>query len=203
MKTQWKIAWTSSVLLGTLMAVLNFLHYNSYQAIISFFVFGGIGFVTGLFFALVLIVINGKAIARLPYEDRQTANNVYQQREVILTVSYEEALEKCMLSLGSVSGCSIFKKYNDVIIAKTQVTWKSFGEIITLSLKKIDDAKTGVLIESKPRLITTLIDYGKNFDNVKQITNVLEGHNNDRVFGIDTPAGTLEQAREFEKKRWR
>ncbi|MEB3218513.1 MAG: hypothetical protein VKN72_20070 [Nostocales cyanobacterium 94392] len=51
------------------------------------------------------------------------------------------------------------------IVAKTQVSWKSFGEIIEIEINH----NGGVKVKSVCIVPTTLIAYGKNQENVERI----------------------------------
>jgi hypothetical protein len=49
------------------------------------------------------------------------------------------------------------------------VTFKSWGESMTISFFDPMDGGTRLIVSSKPKLTTTLVDYGKNRKNVEAI----------------------------------
>ena len=51
------------------------------------------------------------------------------------------------------------------IFFKRRVNWLSWGEHITISFYDPQDGGCRVIVESKPALATTLIDYGQNREN--------------------------------------
>jgi hypothetical protein len=53
--------------------------------------------------------------------------------------------------------------------AKTAATIRSWGEIIIIKLKKLENNKTHLSVISKSLLKTTLIDYGKSSLNIQKI----------------------------------
>lgn len=62
---------------------------------------------------------------------------------------------------------------DDGIILKTSLSWKSWGEEIMIALKSKDDLGYEYQVSSKPKLSTTLVDYGKNLENINQIESVI------------------------------
>ena len=58
---------------------------------------------------------------------------------------------------------------NGIFKTKTGATIRSWGEIITIKLTEIDNAKTQLSVFSRPMLKTTLIDYGKSSMNIQKI----------------------------------
>ena len=53
--------------------------------------------------------------------------------------------------------------------ARTGWSWKSFGENITARLEQLSPEIHCVIVESRPRLSTTLVDYGVNAENADAI----------------------------------
>jgi len=62
------------------------------------------------------------------------------------------------------------------IVAKTGQTMKSWGEIITFNIREVND-KVRIEVTSKPQIRPQLLilDYGKNYENVKKIADFLKG----------------------------
>lgn len=59
------------------------------------------------------------------------------------------------------------------ILLKTNMSWKSWGEEINIMLTSDKDADFEYQISSSPRLKTTLVDYGKNLENINRIESVI------------------------------
>ena len=59
------------------------------------------------------------------------------------------------------------------VLLDTKVSMKSFGEKIVIKLLGKKDSEFEYEISSAPKLKTTLVDFGKNLENVNQIENVL------------------------------
>jgi hypothetical protein len=59
---------------------------------------------------------------------------------------------------------------NGHIQAVARPSWRSFGENIDIELSKASKDKVVAVLSSKPRMSLTMIDYGKNLENVEIIT---------------------------------
>lgn len=60
------------------------------------------------------------------------------------------------------------------ILLQTGMTWKSWGEEIKIMLKSKEGSDFEYTISSSPKLKTTVVDYGKNLENVNRIEMVLK-----------------------------
>lgn len=64
--------------------------------------------------------------------------------------------------------------YNWIIHLKCGISWESWGEKITVRVFDNQDGNTRLIIHSKSALPTTLIDWGKNRQNVQRVTVYLQ-----------------------------
>ena len=100
-----------------------------------------------------------------------------RNRKIIeLRCSYNEAFNLCMSALNSVEiGAKILDvdKSSGFIVAKTRPTMKSWGEVIIFNIREVDD-RVRIEVISKPQIRTQLLDYGKNYENVKKIADFLK-----------------------------
>ena len=128
------------------------------------------GIIFGILFSLSSLRLHDTAIKLSKYSNLND-NKVHQIREIELLGDFNDAFNLCFNSL------SIFNKIKIVcqdmesgyIKARTGISWKSYGEIIEFNLTKVDELSTKVKIQSKPQILTTLIDYGKTLENVEAI----------------------------------
>jgi hypothetical protein len=97
---------------------------------------------------------------------------VNQTKSLKSELSKIELIEK--LKLDPIIGKMKMNETEKGIVLKTGVTWKSWGEEIKIILKSIKDKEFEYEISSNPRLKTTLVDYGKNLQNVNKIENVIK-----------------------------
>lgn len=58
---------------------------------------------------------------------------------------------------------------------KVGMSFKSWGEKVTIELSPADDGATRAVLSSQASLGTTMVDYGKNYDNVQRVKDWLTG----------------------------
>jgi hypothetical protein len=97
---------------------------------------------------------------------------VNQTKSLKSELSKIELIEK--LKLDPIIGKMKMNETENGIVLKTGMSWKSWGEEIKIILKSIKDKEFEYEISSNPRLKTTLVDYGKNLQNVNKIENVIK-----------------------------
>ncbi len=51
---------------------------------------------------------------------------------------------------------------------------EDLGDVISFEVHRIDDDRTQVKVSSRPAVPTTLVDYGKNLENVERIISFLK-----------------------------
>lgn len=109
-----------------------------------------------LFFSL--CIIKGMKIIKTEYN-----------REIIIPLEYRHAFEKAKVTLKK-SGVIIIQENEGegLIVARTNISWKSFGEEITTKFTKLGNGKTKIIIFSKPMVSILLVDFGKNIENVEK-----------------------------------
>lgn len=131
------------------------------------------GLTFGLLMTIILGVINYFSLKQVGGE---AASSVKKEKEIELQLSYENSFELCKNSLSCIKGASItHEDFNKGIIrAKTGVNLKTWGDKIEFHIQKISDEVSKVWIQSMPIIPTTLVDYGKNLNNIKKISNYLQ-----------------------------
>ncbi|MDL4842358.1 hypothetical protein [Aquibacillus rhizosphaerae] len=132
-----------------------------------------IGMMSGLFFGLLMTITLGILNKSM---GGKLDSSVRQETEFKIDVSFKEALELCKESISSVKGAQIKQEdyANGIIRVKTSMTLKSWGEKIVFRVQKINDEVSNVYVQSKPTLPTTLVDYGKNSNNINNISSYFD-----------------------------
>ncbi len=97
---------------------------------------------------------------------------VFHTKNVKSKINLEELFKK--LKTDPIIGKMKMKEIEDGIQLKTNISWKSWGEEIKIILKNHKETDFEYQISSSPKLKTTLIDYGKNFENVTRIENIIK-----------------------------
>jgi hypothetical protein len=88
-----------------------------------------------------------------------------------LQLSVEAAMEACFRAATDM-GAQIAKydATSGVLIAKTGLSWRSFGEIITVKVFHLDQKRCEVQIESDVVQVSVLFDWGANRRNVRHLS---------------------------------
>lgn len=134
------------------------------------------GLISGLFFGITMTVILGLLDFALSKKNgNEITNSVVQMSEIQLSLSFDDTFELCKKSVSKINGeITIEDKRNGRIQAKTRVNILTWGDIVKFELIEIDQGITRVKIESRPKVRMTVIDYGKNLENVQSIVRYLK-----------------------------
>lgn len=163
-----KVFFFTTITFGTFMTAFTYVIGNGDISI---------GAIAGLSFGVAMTITLG-IIDKLANKSSGAARNagVKQHETIVIPLPIEQAFELCLQSALSINGTVIKEQDSKhrTIQAKTRKSWKSYGEKISFSLESINDHSTKATIQSKPSVSTTLIDYGKNYENVKKIINFIE-----------------------------
>jgi len=129
-------------------------------------VLGGIIF--GLLMTVLLLFIQRKNIDKQGYKGDP---KVSVTAEIKIEGTKQEIFQMCQNSLGTIVKCTIEVSdiQNGVLKAKAGKTWLTWGDFITFKLEQLQENTYKLLITSRPIVKTTIIDYGKNQDNVNRI----------------------------------
>lgn len=91
-----------------------------------------------------------------------------------LQLPSEKALESCLRAASGL-GAQV-AKYDaaaGILISKTGLSWRSFGEIITVEVAPLDQGQCQVEIQSDVVQVSVLFDWGANRRNVMRIQSAL------------------------------
>lgn len=132
----------------------------------------------GLFMSLSLGTMHFIYSKKLKSYGSGNTTGVHQEKTLELQLPFYKICNLCITSLEAVNGRIVEKSEQEEgtsakVVAKTKMTWKSFGESIQFDIHKINSDKTEVKISSKPTLGTTLVDYGRNLENIEKISDFL------------------------------
>lgn len=133
--------------------------------------------VSGILFGAVVIIIM-MIVQKLHLRKTGNAGKKVQlinQAEFKLEGTKEQVIELCRNSLDSIKNSSVLEINREagLIRAKAGMTWYTWGDEITFQIESIGDHNYSVSVTSRPMVKTTLIDYGKNLDNIQKIKSYL------------------------------
>lgn len=159
--------------------------FNSFQhGISSGLVTGAVeGIFFGIFMSLVLGFMHSRSVKRMSSGESDEAMGVHHVRNVELRLDYDMVFKLCIESLSRIKKCKIKNedRSKGKLIAKAGMTWKTFGDVISFEIHKMGDDRIQVEVSSRPSLRTTLVDYGKNLENVERIVEFLNAHSESTV----------------------
>jgi hypothetical protein len=115
---------------------------------------------------------------RLAREGIHTSNrDPVQERSVQLTLAAAGSFDASLAAIKIIPGIKLLRddKVAGEIGARTRMTWRSYGELVTIRLEPSDSGHTTVHIRSEPKGIQK-VDYGKSVENVELIARELRRH---------------------------
>lgn len=103
---------------------------------------------------------------------KTSADGVQQQRNIEVDMPYDAAFAACLEAVGEIQRAQFrqIDRAAGTIKARTSINLLTYGEIITFRLQPLDAHTTCIRISSRPRLKTTLIDYGRNLEHVNRLS---------------------------------
>jgi hypothetical protein len=119
-----------------------------------------------------------KSVKRMALGKSAEAMGVRHVRNVELRLPYDEAFDLCIESLSLIKKCKIHNedRVQGKIVAKAGMTWKTWRDVISFEVRKIGNDGIQIEVSSRPALRTTVVDYGKNLENVEKIVGFLNAH---------------------------
>ena len=173
-----KIFLTTGVLSGLFMGIVDSLEYGIVygivSGIISGFIFGGI-------MAIVLGNMHRKSVKLLLRGENSPGNfeeslGVCHVRNLEIDLPFDEVFNLCIDSLELIKKCKVMKEDRVLgnIIAKAGMTRKTWGDLITFNLRKNRDGRILIELSSRPSWSLTVVDFGKNLENIEIIVNYIK-----------------------------
>jgi hypothetical protein len=113
---------------------------------------------------------------------RLKKNGIQEITNDIVGVNQSRILKTCLnktdlinkLKNDPIIGKMKMTEIKNGILLKSGVTWKSWGEEIKIILKTDNETEFEYQISSNPKLKTTIVDFGKNLENINRIENVIK-----------------------------
>ncbi len=136
-------------------------------------VFGGLSFGAGM--SLILGTINRRKVRQAHLPPHIDGSNVNQTGSVELSLPCDGAFDLSLSALTTIVKCSVKTANRETgqIMARTGRSWWSWGEKLTLHINRINSSHARVDVSSRQALGTTIIDYGRNFENVAKLVSFL------------------------------
>ncbi len=161
---------SASLVFGLLIACISPLlgigdYFNIWMIIFMSFFYG-------LFMSLFLVTYQKEGLKNIGVNDFTESNlGVHQARVINVNVSKQEFIEK--IKYDNVLNKMKLTYLDNGIKLSSGLTWKSFGEKITVFINPKSEGQYEYTVSSEPKLKTTMFDYGKNLENINRIEMVL------------------------------
>ena len=168
-----KIFLANGIPFGIFTGILYSIHYGFSTGLTS-------GLAAGILFGLIMYFILGflhsRAVTAVAGKATKKTLETCHVRRLRLPLSYDSTFDVCMKSLSAISRCTAEEKDHSrgIIIAKSSVNWKTWGDTISFDIDRTGTEYTNVKVSSSPTSWTTIVDYGKNLENVEAIVSFLK-----------------------------
>ncbi len=166
-----------SIFFGILMGVFYTIEYGLLEGLFTG-LFSGLLF--GTFTSLFTRYLHRKEIKQMGFEISNKTMDPHQTREFDLNIPYNKAYDFCLQSMQSIKKGRIKTedRSRGLIDARTGIKWNRNPCVVAFKLNKIDNKRTHIEVSSKPSISTAIVDLGTSLENIKIISDYLEGHEN-------------------------
>jgi len=130
-------------------------------------------FFFGIIMSLILVSFHKRRLKENGIHEITDENlGVSQTKNFRTELSKSELIEK--LKNDPLSRKMKLLEVENGILLKTTMSWKSWGEKIEIILKSVQKPEFEYQVTSSSRFKITLIDYGKNLENINRIQNLIK-----------------------------
>jgi hypothetical protein len=130
-------------------------------------------FIFGCIMSLTLVTVHLVCLKRMKINKFTNSNLAVVQSKVIISNLNKIELFQKIENHPLIRKLN-YKKIENVILIHTGLNWKTWGEVIKIECVSQNDIETVCKITSKPKLITTILDYGKSLENLNMIENIIK-----------------------------
>lgn len=129
--------------------------------------------ILGISMSLILVSLHWYLLKKNGVENITDENiGVHQTKTIETKLSKNELIQK--LKLNPVIRKMKMTELENGVLLKTGMTIKSWGEEIRIILMSNKENTFEYQISSSPKLKTTIVDYGKNLENINKIERVIQ-----------------------------
>jgi hypothetical protein len=130
-------------------------------------------FFFGITMSLFFVLPHKNRLKKIGNREVTTENlKLIQTKNIQTKLNKKELIEK--LKTDQIIGKMKMVEMENGILLKSDMTWKSWGEEIKILLISTKDTEFEYKITSRPRVKITLLDYGKNLENIHRIETVIK-----------------------------
>lgn len=128
----------------------------------------------GLTMSLVFVALQISELKRLGVKELTSESlSVEQKKSFVSKLTKQKAFER--ININPVFSKMNIRKTDNGLRIKTPITMKSFGEIITIEYRQaLANDPLEITVTSRPKIKTTMVDLGKNMENVNELYKLLK-----------------------------
>lgn len=117
-------------------------------------------------------------VRRMSSGKSEGAMGLHHVRTVELRLPYDKAFDLCVESVGTIRRCTVRKEEREAgkISARAGINWKTWADTISFEVRNLGNGGIQVEVSSRPTIRMTVVDFGKNLDNVEKISGFLNAH---------------------------
>lgn len=145
--------------------------FTDFYTTLQFFSFG---FLAGGVMFLGVSIVHTFCVIKIHRKNFTQYLGVHQTQSFSIQLPSADAYALCIDSLHLFDKYRIEKNQNgekeNEIRVNVAPTLTSGGEVLTFTIKDIDDCKSEIHVSSKPPLKTVIVDFGKNLKNIQKIS---------------------------------
>ena len=111
----------------------------------------------------------------LPVHESSSRFGTVQVRELRVPPDFHSAFTACRDAVLRIDGAAVrgMSREEGTLRARVPASWRAWGETVDIEVILLDEYATYVRVRSRPILSTTMLDYGKNRDNVDAIVQAI------------------------------
>jgi hypothetical protein len=127
------------------------------------------------FFGIMLILTIFSA-GRLWTVDPEKGSRVRREGKIHIQGDYDRIWDQCLEALRRINvNIKTIDASKGLVEGTTDLTWKTYGEIVAVQVTGISNDECAVQIRSDSKLSTLALDYGKNASNIEKFFHQLTG----------------------------
>ncbi|MHB0998320.1 MAG: hypothetical protein ACYC27_03660 [Armatimonadota bacterium] len=163
--------WTMFIFIGVVFGILIGIGCGRTEGLITGLKTGLFyGVLHGAFYAVIQHIINEVVTSGIKDD-----TSPQQTRHIQVNMAYDEAFDLCKRSLQTLDNHRLDKADadNGCIKAWYGFPCNTYGENITFQLERNQDAKTDIILKSRPDYWMVVVDFGTSYKNIRRILNYM------------------------------
>jgi hypothetical protein len=119
------------------------------------------------------------AVRRVSPKEIENSLRVHYTRKIGVDYPYRQTFQLCLQGIKELGNCKVRRtdSRSGIIEARTGFSLRTYGDTILFKIQRLDGDRTQVEVSSRPTWRPTIVDYGRNLENVEKIISFLQEKN--------------------------